>query len=449
MSDCVARVASLWEVFLCAGRGHIRDGAHDFSRANPACRLSGIPASILSKIGFALVSFVFVLGMRSVDMDGRIYSVYRVSQPRCPPMALGSGRLPCLQQGGRPIRYYRVTISDPQSGNVLTPPGFDASLLGGASYTSFVNGKTLSAAWDVLLDIPSIDAATSQGFANLSILGVSIQEIQQSNDLNGKNIVIEGGMQAGLPLANPAQAGQLTSGNILQCYGHWEGKNMSLEFVIAPGPASGSNTGGIGTLGKPKALVLNWTGGQPMSDAIKSALSTAFQGYTINVNISPDIVRPAGDNIQGQFGTLEQIARAARDMSKSIVKTQNYPGISIVMNGNTIDVFDGTQTQSNDQPIAIAFTDLIGQPTWIQSPNISAKVVMRGDMKVGQKFTLPQTQIINSADANSNLINQRATFQGGFTVVSLRHVGAYRNPSGDAWVTVIEGAPNNVVGTTS
>lgn len=347
------------------------------------------------------------------------------------------------------MRYYRITITDPSSGNVLTPPGFDASLLGGASYTSFVNGKTLSAAWDVLLDIPSIDAATSQGFANLSILGVSIQEIQQLNDLNGKNIVIEGGMQAGLPLANPAQAGQLTSGNILQCYGHWEGKNMSLEFVIAPGPASGSNTGGIGTLGKPKALVLNWTGGQPMSDAIKSALSTAFQGYTINVNISPDIVRPAGDNIQGQFGTLEQIARAARDMSKSIVKTQNYPGISIVMNGNTIDVFDGTQTQSNDQPIAIAFTDLIGQPTWIQSPNISAKVVMRGDMKVGQKFTLPQTQIINSADANSNLINQRATFQGGFTVVSLRHVGAYRNPSGDAWVTVIEGAPNNVVGTTS
>lgn len=342
------------------------------------------------------------------------------------------------------MRYYKIIIQN-TDGTVITPPGFSSVNLGGASYTSFVNGQTLPGAWQVELDIPVIDAATSQGFSYARVWGISIQEVTQANNLIGKNISIYGGMQKGLPLANPAQSGLLVSGNIFQCFGNWQGPVMTLDFVISPGPATSSNAGGVGTLKNPRNISLNWQGGQPLGPALQSALQTAFPGFTVNMNISASIVRPAGDTPSGFFSTLEQVAQAVRAMSLAAVKTAGYAGVSIVPNGTTINVFDGTNNTGN--PIAIQFQDLIGQPTWIESPNISFKTVMRADLSVGQGVTLPQAVITNTQEAQSSLVNQRATFQGGFSVVSLRHVGDYRAASADAWVSVIEAAPNNVVGT--
>ncbi len=335
------------------------------------------------------------------------------------------------------MRYYRMVITDPSSGNVVAPPGFSSALLGGATYTSFVNGKTLPAAWDVELDLPVIDAATSQGFAGATVWGISVAEIAQANDLIGKNIAIYGGMQKGLPLANPRQSGLLVSGVVFQCFGNWEPGNQTLNFVIAPGAASGSDPGGIGTVKRPRNLTLNWRAGAPMSDALKSALQVAFPGYAVNVNISPSIVRPADE--AAFYPTLEQLAKFCRQASLDVVKTAGYAGVSIVPNGTTIEVFDGTGSQAD--AIDIAYQDLVGQPTWIESPNISFKTVMRADLSVGRKVNLPKTLVTNTAQASSSLVNQRATFQGGFSVVNLRHVGRYRQKSMDAWVTVVEGAP--------
>jgi hypothetical protein len=344
------------------------------------------------------------------------------------------------------MRYYRIVVTDPASGNVITPPGFSSAILGGATYTSFVNGKTLPAAWNVELDIPVIDAATSQGYSGARVWGVSVAEVAQANDLTGKNIAIYGGMQKGLPLANPAQAGLLVSGNIFQCFGNWQGPIQTLDFVISPGPAMGSNPPGVGSLAKPRNLTLNWQGGQPLGDALKAALQAGFPGFTVNVAISNDIVRPAGDTPAGRYSTLEQISQVARSISLAAIKTPGYSGISIVPVGTTIEVFDGTQNSNSSPTVDIAFQDLIGQLTWIESPNISFKTVMRGDLSVGRKLTLPKTVITNTAQANSSLINQKATFQGGFRVISMRHVGDFRAPSAEAWVTVFEGAPNKVVG---
>ena len=114
-----------------------------------------------------------------------------------------------------------------------------------------------------------------------------------------------------------------------------------------------------------------------------------------------------------------------------------------MVSGTTINAFDGTQATSGTST-QIAFQDLIGQPTWIESPNIQFKAVMRADLSVGQKITLPPSIVTNTAQAQSSLVNQRATFQGGFTIVSLRHVGKYRAPTADAWVTIAECAPNQV-----
>ncbi len=277
------------------------------------------------------------------------------------------------------------------------------------------------------------------GAGAVTIWGVPLSDINQASDFNGMDISIYGGMQKGLPLANPNQAGLLVSGNILQCFGNWIGTNMTLDFVIRGGPAMAANPGGLGTLSEPRNIVLNWAGGAPLGPALKSAIQTAFPGFMVKVNISSKIVRPVGDSPFGMYSTLEQLAADVLAMSLSIVQTPGYAGVFIVPVGSTIEVFDN-QTGT---PTLINFQDLIGQPTWIQSPLIQFKTVMRGDLAVGSQINLPQTITTNTQEANSYIVNQKATFQGGFVVQSLWHYGNYRQPTADAWATVIEAAPLN------
>jgi hypothetical protein len=62
---------------------------------------------------------------------------------------------------------------------------------------------------------------------------------------------------------------------------------------------------------------------------------------------------------------------------------------------------------------------------------------MRGDLKIGDKITLPPTLVVTTAAAQSG-IKGPLTFQGSFTIQSLRHIGNSRQPDGAAWITVIE-----------
>lgn len=340
------------------------------------------------------------------------------------------------------MRYYRIVITDPKTGVVVQPPGF-AGLLSGATYASFANGQTLASAWDVELDVPVIDAATSQGFALLRIWGISAAEIAQANDLTGKNIAVYGGMQKGLPLANPALSGLLVSGTILQCFGNWIDVDMTLDFVIAPGTATATVPGGTGSVAKPRNITLNWQGGQPLGPAIKTALQAAFPGFIVNVAVSANLVRPQGDSPVGFYSTLGQFAQNMKEVSRAIVREPSYAGVSMLAQGNTITVFDGSAAATG-KPVAIAYQDLIGQPTWIESPNIQFKAVMRADLAVGREVTLPPTQIRNSQQAASWIVNQKVSFQGGFTIYSLRHCGRFRQPTADAWVTIVEAYPNQL-----
>lgn len=339
-------------------------------------------------------------------------------------------------------RYYRIEISDPKSGLIITPPGFDG-LLGGATYTSFVNDQTLPGAWNIELDVPVIGAATPQGSALCRVWGISRQEISQANDLRNKNIKIFGGMQKGLPLADPKQAGLLVQGTIFQPFGNWIGVDQTLDLVIIPGSGTADQPGGIGTLQKPKNIVLNWRAGTQLSEALGSTLKTAFPGAKQTIQISQSLTRP-NDEV-AFFPTLEQLSQFVLQTSKSIIKTDGYAGVSIVLDGAAISAFDGTATGGGAAK-AIGYADLIGQPTWIESPNISIKTVMRGDLSTGDGITLPKTVVTNTQQAASALVNQSVSFQGGFTIVSQRHVGNYRQASADSWVTVIEAAPKQIAG---
>jgi hypothetical protein len=121
-----------------------------------------------------------------------------------------------------------------------------------------------------------------------------------------------------------------------------------------------------------------------------------------------------------------------------MIGMQNYPGVVLVMQKGGSDAHDGTSPIGSKQ---IQFIDLVGQPTWIENKKISIKVVMRGDLKVGDQIMLPPTPVITTADAQSG-VHTPLTFQGTFTIQSLRHIGNFRQPSGDAWVTVIEALLN-------
>jgi hypothetical protein len=175
------------------------------------------------------------------------------------------------------MRYFAIKLVSP-AGKLWVPPSLGGMQLdggiGGASYSSYTNGQSLPGAWNVELDIPVIDAATSQGFATARVWGISLAEIAQANNLAGNlsqnqppfNIAVYGGMQKGLPLANPAQAGLLTQGTVYQCFGNWIDTDQTLDFVIMPGqPSTSSNIGGIGTLANPKNISWNWPANQPMA----------------------------------------------------------------------------------------------------------------------------------------------------------------------------------------
>lgn len=345
------------------------------------------------------------------------------------------------------MRYYSINIEG-------APPSFGAAGLGEATYTSFVGGKTLPAAWNVEFDIPVGPAASPMGGALVRIWGISIAEISQAADLVNKKIKVFGGMQRGLPLANPAQAGLLVQGFVFQAYGNWIGTDMTLDLIVQPGDppgkaaaGGGMTGGGTGSYDQPINIVINWKKGTTLGSAIQTALKTAFPGVTTKVSASDKIVRP-NDEV-AYFQTLTQLGQWAKQMSKSIVKDANYNGLEILIAGNELSVYDGSGT-SSAAPRQIQFVDLIGQPTWIEAPSIQVKCVMRADIKVGDLIKLPQTSVINSAQALSSLLpNQRVTFQGDFMVQQVRHMGSFRQPDANSWATIINAAPTSLGGSSS
>ena len=93
-------------------------------------------------------------------------------------------------------------------------------------------------------------------------------------------------------------------------------------------------------------------------------------------------------------------------------------------------------------PKQIDFIDLIGQPTWLQPRTVSIKTVMRADLTMGQSILLPKAVVTNTAAAATSIANQQPSFQGSYDINSLRHVGNFRQPSADSWVSVIDATPS-------
>lgn len=303
------------------------------------------------------------------------------------------------------MRYYRIEVE------------------GGRVFTSFEGGKSLPGALNVELDIPVVSYASPMGAGIVRIWGISLEDIGQASDFNGKQIKVFGGMQKGLPLANPAQSGLLVQGYIFQAFGNWIGTDMTLDFIIQPG---------TGTVASPKNLSFNWTKGTKLAEAMKTTLSTAFPDMKQDIQISDKLVLDYDS--PGYYQTLTQFATYIEQISRSIVGG-DYPGVSIMVNENTVIARDGTGPAN---PKKIEFQDMIGQPTWIDPLSVQFKAVMRADLKVSDPITFPPAVTTSSANGVSPLVNAKSVFQGTFQIKQVRHVGNFRQRDAASWVTVID-----------
>lgn len=337
------------------------------------------------------------------------------------------------------MRFYEITITDPNA------PTWKKT------YTSVVNGQNDPGALDIYFDLQVVEM-TSYGVFALQILGIDLQTISQASNLNNKNIEIKAGSTTGLPLENPKLSGTLVKGFILQAFGNWIGTDMTLDLMISPGQqlatttvppttakqSATHNTVSVPPLGN-KDYPIN--GGftlpaqTPLATGLASFFKVAMPGFSVQINISPNLIWPY--TWSGAYKTLNQFAKALKLISQALNSSTDYPGVSMfVDNQNTIRVFDGTII---DRTVGINFYELIGQPTWLDFSSIQLKTSIRSDLNVGDKIMLPHGFYGIAQNAPSAVYNyrNRSAQTGTFVISEVRHVGHYRQPTADAWVTIV------------
>lgn len=150
------------------------------------------------------------------------------------------------------MRYYSIVLGGASASSFVPVPGAD---INGAQFTSVCNGQNDPGALRVQIYIDSVQQHQAAPGSFVRIWGISLQQISQSNNLNGTPIEVYGGMWPGLPLANEQSQyrGLLLCGTIQSAFGNWEGTNMSLDLLITPGPpgtnSTASSSGSGGTSG--------------------------------------------------------------------------------------------------------------------------------------------------------------------------------------------------------
>src|SRR5208282_5868294 len=219
------------------------------------------------------------------------------------------------------------------------------------------------------------------------------------------------------PLANPQQAGILLQAGIYQAFGNWQGTEQTLDLILKP-PTNGN-------------YPFTWTKGQSINQALQNTLGIALPGVTVTLNLTQNIVAP--ETQSGHYGSLTEFATAVNALTKAIVGG-TYPGIWIALNKGKLNVFDINQPASGT--IALAFTDLIGQPTWISLSQIIVKTVLRADIGVGNMISLPRAVVQNQPQSLAGFRNA-LDFSGNYSVVGVRHAGHYKQHDANSWATIL------------
>lgn len=340
------------------------------------------------------------------------------------------------------MRYYDIKISYPPDSK-----GNPGKLY--KQYSSLRNGVFNPGNLMVEFDIQRFGESTPKGQSIITIWGISPQEMQQSRkDMFGMVIEMWVGMSKGLPLAKPGQSGLVMKGTVWQVLGNWQGTELRMDLIVTAGPVSPTNPAPLAPLN----LTLPWNKGIKLSVALTQCLQNLGGGYRFNISISDRLINSYDS--QMICGSLTELASRLNSLSRGIIQDANYTGVEIsVVNGNEIRIFDndfsnhsdgsekGSANYRRNNPIQIEFTDLVGQPTWVQFGVVTIPCVMRSDIQVGDYIRMPKKlRPMVQASSYSQFRND-ATFSGDFLVSSERLLGNSRQPDANSWVAIIEAQP--------
>lgn len=293
------------------------------------------------------------------------------------------------------------------------------------TFTSHPNGIYNPAALDIQYDALIGPYGTPSGASTITVYGIPLQDLMQPQQFAGMTLELKSGMAAGLPLANPAQAGTILKGIVFQTFGNWEGVQQTLDFVVIPGGFTVNNPGNF---------ILNWTTGTQLSAALSQTFSTAYPGMPVDMNISGDYVQNH-DEIHA-CGTLDTLAQIVGDITEGVFDVRVHIGIQ----AGRILVFDQTFKPA---PIQLSFNDFMGQPTWIAVNTMQIKTVARADLSMGCMVRMPQGlqnlpgAVTTTQNASPSSVKQQTTFQNNFIVQELRQIGSFRSSDATQWATIL------------
>lgn len=367
------------------------------------------------------------------------------------------------------MRFYEITIYDPATGDPISSD-ITRRLRTNSTYTSYYRGNTLPAALNIELDVVSFSYNTPFEGSFLRVWGVSLKELRDAAKLNYARVVITAGMKPGLPIATAAskdnQAGIIVEGSIQNAYGNWQGTTQTLDMTLIPytgpppvgtqggakNPASPGQVSSVNpTAGQPGNIQLQWKDGESLEGPLDTTLKAAFPRMKTKIFISPLLIA-RGDQV-GNYMSLGQLASAVNDITKGYSSIQPltggaYQGVYIFARGENIIAFDNTiayGSYSKDTPKKIRFQDMVGQPTWLGPAVLSFKTMMRGDLQINDFVSLPPgiqspyTLVSGTGAAPNSGSKDTSGFANVvFQISRMHHFGNYRNPEGNAWVTVFE-----------
>lgn len=335
------------------------------------------------------------------------------------------------------MRYFDIRVGKSQSAVIQTDSGTTVTSAAGAPVTRWCSqtdtGANNGSAPQIIMDVPVAAFDSPMGAAVIQILGVDIKTVSQASHYARHPITVRAGMSGGLPLENASQAGQILAGQIIDAAGNWIGTNMNLTLVVAPMVAADDLN-----------LQIMCPRGQPLDEAIKLAITSAYPELTVQVSVSDRLI--ANQTYYHYCTTLTGLSSLVKKWSQSIIKDADYPGVSVIRNGDVVFVFD---TPADGDVVQIDFDDLVGQPTWVGVKQMQIAVVMRGDLTIGKRFTLTYTKSggalasYGTVGPGSSLGQtvyagrNKLIFSGTWQIRSLRHIGDSRTPDATSWVTTI------------
>ena len=310
------------------------------------------------------------------------------------------------------MRFYELTLT-PEGGS--TPS---------RKWTSHPNGIFDPGALNIEFDALISPCGTPTGASTITVYGISLQDLTQSQQFAGMTLELKAGMRAGLPLVNPAQSGTILKGQVFQSFGNWEGVEQTLDFVVIPSGFTNDNPGNI---------VLDWSAGESLGDALRQTFSVAYPGVPVDMNLSSSLVLNY-DEVHF-CSTLDQLAQMVSELTEAVFDNP----VTIGIQAGRIVVFDSTYAPA---PMQLVFTDFVGQPTWIAANTIQVKLVARADLQMGALVRMPEGLqnlpgfIATTQNSYPSTIKYQTTFQNNFIVQELRQIGNFRSSDATQWVTI-------------